>query len=252
MVTDYGTDPDSCQPVSGKRVYRWHGRLLNALLSATCRLCGGAAAGSGVLCRDCLAELPRLGPGCLHCARPVPGMDTARPCGHCQRRPPGFDRTTALYRYRPPLDFLLKRLKYSGDLGLPPLFAGQLARHLLARHDNLPQLLVPVPLHPARQRERGYNQAIEIARPLGKALGIPVNHGLCRRTRRTDAQALLGPTARRLNMRNAFAVDSHPVASHLAIIDDVMTTGCTAGELARVLKRAGADVVEVWVIARAA
>ena len=238
--------------MSGEKVYSWHDRLLNALFSPTCRLCGDAATGTGVLCTNCLAELPRAGPGCPHCARPLPGMESDRPCGHCQRRPPAFDRTTALYRYRPPLDFLLKRLKYSSDLGLPPLFAGQLASHLLARHDNLPQLLVPVPLHPARQRERGYNQAIEIARPLGKALNIPVDRGLCRRTRRTDAQALLAPTARRLNMRNAFAVDGQPVADHLAIVDDVMTTGCTAGELARVLKRAGAGTVEVWVIARAA
>lgn len=233
-------------------VYKWRDRLLNALFSPACRLCGAAAAGPGVLCPGCLDDLPRLGHGCPCCARPLPGPDTTLPCGRCQHRQPPFDRTTALYHYRPPLDFLLKRMKFSSDLGLPPLFAAQLAQRLLQRPDPLPQLLVPVPLHPARQRERGFNQAIEIARPLGKALDIQLDHRLCRRTRHTDAQSLLVPAARRLNMRNAFTVENRPLARHLAIIDDVMTTGCTAGELARALKLAGATTVEVWVIARAA
>jgi ComF family protein len=172
-------------------------------------------------------------------------------CGRCQQHPPPFDQTTALYHYQPPLDFLLKRLKFSRDPGMGPLVASLLARALLPRPAPLPGLLVPMPLHPARQRERGYNQAVEIARPLARTLGIRLDHGLCRRVRRTEAQSLLGTTARRLNVRNAFAVTGPPTAYHVAIVDDVMTTGCTAGELARTLKAAGVKKIEVWVIARA-
>jgi ComF family protein len=232
-------------------VYNWHKRLLDILFLPTCRLCGAATAGAGGLCGDCKLDLPRLPRCCRRCARPLSGQDASASCGRCQRQPPHFDRTTALCRYLPPVDYLLKRLKFASDLGMGPLLAGLLSEQLLQRGGTLPGLLVPVPLHPARLRERGYNQALELARPLSRTLGIPLDRALCRRTRRTEAQSLLGTTARRLNMRNAFAVSGRPEAGHIAIIDDVMTTGYTAGELARVLKRAGASEVEVWVIARA-
>ena len=230
-------------------VYNLYKHLLDILFSPTCRLCGIPAATD--LCADCNRDLPRLSRGCSRCARPLSSPNAPAWCGRCQRQPPHFDRTTALCRYHPPVDYLLKRLKFASDLGMGPLLAGLLSERLRQRSSALPGLLVPVPLHSARLRERGYNQALELARPLSRALGIPLDRDLCRRTRRTEAQSLLGTTARRLNMRNAFAVSGKPVAGHIAIVDDVMTTGYTAGELARVLKRAGASEIEVWVIARA-
>jgi ComF family protein len=232
-------------------VYKWSNRLLDSLFPPACRLCSARISGNLHLCAGCRDDLPRLAPGCSRCARPLGDGASDRHCGRCQRKPPAYDRTTALYHYRPPLDYLVKRLKFSGDLGMGPLLAELLRRELQGRIDALPGLLVPVPLHPDRQRERGYNQALELARPLGRALDIPVDNRLCRRTRPTAAQSLLGTTARRVNIRNAFAVDVATVQPHIAIIDDVMTTGCTAHELARVLKRAGVKLVEVWVVARA-
>lgn len=232
-------------------VYKWSNRLLDSLFPPACRLCNARVSGILPLCKGCRDDLPRLEPGCERCARPLGGDAGDRHCGRCQRKPPAYDRTTALYYYRPPLDYLVKNLKFSGDLGMGPLLAELLCEQLQGRIDALPGLLVPVPLHPDRQRERGYNQALELARPLGRALDIPVDNRLCRRIRPTAAQSLLGTTARRVNMCNAFAVDVATVTPHVAIIDDVMTTGCTAHELARVLKRAGVSLVEVWVVARA-
>lgn len=173
-------------------------------------------------------------------------------CGHCQQRPPAFDSTTALFHYHPPVDYLLKRLKFASELAIAPLLARLLAERIATRNASLPDLLVAVPLHRTRLRERGFNQASLLALQLGTRLGIPVAPRLCTRRRATQPQSLLSTTARRLNLRRAFAIQDNVPAAHIAIVDDVMTTGHTAGELARTLKQAGAQHIEVWVIARAA
>jgi ComF family protein len=232
-------------------VYQYLARLQDLLLPPRCRLCGDSSAQAAQLCPPCTAELPWLGSACPQCAQPVTANLPAARCGSCQRRPPAFDETTALFHYRPPVDHLLKRLKFARELAVAPLLAGIMAEQLGQRQQPLPGLLVPVPLHYSRLRERGFNQAAELARTLGRRLQIPVAHQLCRRQRKTVAQSGLPPAARGLNLRNAFTVSGIPDNSHLAIIDDVMTTGHTANELARVLKHAGAGCIEVWVIARA-
>lgn len=246
--SDYGTEPPLCQPYSRMKVYRCLTRLLALVFPPHCRLCGDPAAAAFRLCGNCEQDLPWLAAGCVQCAQP--GAPDIR-CGACQRRPPSFDSTTALFHYRPPVDYLLKRLKFSSELAVAPLLAGMLASRLATRAGPLPELLVAVPLHRTRLRERGFNQAALLAVRLGARLAIPVARHLCTRHRATQPQSLLSPTARRLNLRHAFAIHGVP-ATHVAIIDDVMTTGHTAGELARALKQAGAQRVEVWVIARAA
>jgi ComF family protein len=113
-------------------------------------------------------------------------------------------------------------------------------------------LILPVPLHRARLRQRGFNQALELARPLGRSLGVPVRHGLLLRARATAAQSELDAAARRRNVRGAFAVHAGAaLPSHVAVLDDVMTTGATLAECVRALKRAGAQRVDVWALARA-
>lgn len=227
---------------------RW---LQTLLFPPHCRLCD-AAVGAGLnLCPACRDDLPWLGAHCSCCACPLPTAHPDTHCGRCQRRPPAFNATTALFHYRPPVDYLIRRLKFSHELGLGPLLAGLLAQHLNVRNTPLPDLLVPVPLHYARLRERGFNQATELARRLGRELGIRHDPRLCTRHRNTRPQSLLPVTARRLNLRNAFSITGTLPAAHVAIIDDVMTSGHTSDELARTLKRAGAECVEVWVIARA-
>jgi ComF family protein len=153
------------------------------------------------------------------------------------------------FRYGWPLDRLESRFKFAGDLA-----AGRALSQLCLREPlpALPQVIVPVPLHRSRLRQRGYNQALELARPLTQALGVPLRRDLLWRTRSTHAQTELGALARRRNVRGAFDVrnvDSLP--AHVALFDDVMTTGATLIECARVLRRAGVQRVDVWALARA-
>jgi len=224
--------------------------LLSLIFPARCRLCGIAVPAHGHLCAACLDELPRLECRCARCSLPLSAIVGETLCGRCQQRPPDFDCTRALFYYRPPVDYLLKRMKFSAELPLCPFFAHLLAEEILTRAADLPDVIVPVPLHRARLRERGFNQSFELARHLGRALDIRVDGRLCTRSRNTHPQSLLPQKERGRNMRGAFRA-STPAAGHIAIVDDVMTTGHTAGELSRTLKQAGAERVDVWVVARA-
>ncbi|WP_338055823.1 ComF family protein [Sulfurivermis fontis] len=153
--------------------------------------------------------------------------------------------------YRPPLDWLIQGFKFNQRLPPGRLLGQLLAQHLAGQIITPPELIVPVPLHPARLRERGYNQALELARPLARRFGIPLAHGLVRRVRATATQSLLPAGERRRNVRGAFALRRPLAARHVAIVDDVIATGSTVAELARVLRRAGAERIEVWAVARA-
>jgi ComF family protein len=221
------------------------------IFPAHCRLCRSPLSGGPDLCPGCLHDLPWLEAGCPQCARPLaPGCEPVL-CGACQQRAPAFDAATALLHYRPPADYLVQRFKFAGELALAPLLAGLLAIKIAARHSSLPGQLIPVPLHASRLRERGFNQATELARVLGRRLDLCVDHRLCQRVRRTEPQSTLPIKQRHANLRNAFTVNGRLASTHVAIVDDVMTSGHTSGELARILKQAGARRVEVWVIARA-
>lgn len=228
-------------------VYHWLNRIQQRLWPTPCALCLGRDPHGRGLCPDCLADLPRLDPCCPRCALPLAAPDQV--CGRCQRHPPHFDATVALFRYAPPVDRLVHGLKFGQALHFAPLFAELLAAHLADRPP--PACIVPVPLHPRRQRERGYNQAVEIARPLARRLGTRLDLGSCSRVRATSAQTRLDARQRRHNLRNAFIVNRCP-ARHVALLDDVMTTGSTLNELAALLRCAGAERIEAWVCARTA
>jgi ComF family protein len=232
-------------------VYDWKRWLRSTQFPVHCRLCATRTGTAVSLCPDCLADLPWLKTACRQCGCGLPAGDNRLLCGSCQQQAPPFDATTAILQYRPPVDYLVQRLKFSGELAIAPILSRLLAGHLSPRQARLPDLLIPVPLHPLRLRVRGFNQATELARPLGRILGIAVNTRMCRRIRNTEPQSLLPVTSRRDNLRGAFRVDRATRAGHIAIVDDVMTSGHTAGELARALKCAGAERLEVWVIARA-
>ena len=226
-------------------------RLLSLVFPTCCRLCGTPVRSQWRLCPACLDDLPWLGNACDRCSLPLPSIPGSILCGRCQQQPPGFDRALALFHYEPPVDYLIKRLKFSGELALCPLFSSLLAQRIHGRLAPLPDLIVPVPLHYTRLRERGFNQSTELARRLGQILDVRVDHRLCKRTRRTHPQSLLPRAERGKNLRGAFEVRGTSVAPHIAVVDDVMTTGHTGDELARTLKRMGAEQVETWVIARA-
>ncbi len=233
-------------------VYNWIDSIQTLLYPPRCQLCGGKVSGDPDLCAPCRRELPHNAHPCPRCALPMPAAAPAgQPCGHCRKHPPPFQRCIAPFLYAPPLDHLITGLKFQGRLTAGRLLSALLADHLeQAATDDWPEALVPIPLHPTRLRSRGYNQALELARPLGRRFGIPLLPRLCRRTRATAPQREQHLEQRHRNLRGAFRVSSAPVFRHLAIVDDVVTTGATAAELARVLLRAGARRVDVWSVAR--
>lgn len=222
--------------------------LRRFILPAHCLLCGAPGAGGLDLCHDCAAELPRNRHCCARCALPLP--ESAALCGQCQRKAPPWDAAWVPFRYGWPLDRLESRYKFGADLA-----AGRVLSTLWLREPGSvtpPQLIVPVPLHRARLRERGYNQALELARPLAQALGVPLRHDVLRRNRVTQAQTDLGAVARRRNVRDAFTARSHvALPAHVALLDDVMTTGATLAECAGTLRRAGVLRIDIWALARA-
>lgn len=231
------------------KVDRWLGRLGCALLPARCLVCGEAGAAGRDLCAACTNALPWNRIACPRCALPLPALAPA--CGRCLKKPPPFDAARAAFVYGFPLDRLLPRFKFHGDLAAGRLLAGLMRETLddVAR----PEALVPVPLSSARLRERGYDQALELAKPLARALGLPLRGDPLRRLRNTAAQSELGAPARRRNVRGAFAVrEGAPLPRHVALIDDVMTTGATLAECAKALRRAGVARVDAWVVARVA
>lgn len=226
------------------------GARLPSILPCACAVCGCDAeqAMCGV-CRSRFAASQR--PRCRCCGVAV--ADEGRRCGDCLRSPPAFDRTVAAVDYAPPLDQLVLALKFGNRLELAPLLADMLAEAVCDQcPDDLPSLLIAVPLGPRRLVERGFNQALEIAKPLAHKLSIRLEPRLASRERETGAQSKLHPDERRSNVASAFGVrDSAGLAGlHVGVVDDVMTTGETLNALAAVLKRAGAARVTNLVFAR--
>ena len=220
--------------------------VADALLPQTCYVCGAQAQGVPV-CSDCLGELPRAkGGACPVCA--LPGT-AGSICGACLHQPPAFDATLACFEYAFPVDSMVLALKYQHRLGLADFFAGELMRvagELTRRVD----VVLPLPLHPRRLAERGFNQAVEIARPLAQASGLALELAAVRRVRNTVVQAGLGREARLRNPLGAFDCDVPLQGLRILVVDDVMTTGATLGELARCLKQQGAARVDNLVVAR--
>jgi ComF family protein len=219
--------------------------IFNRFIPHSCLLCG-AAAGTRPLCRGCHAELPwHSQPHCPQCATPTP--DGQR-CGTCLKHPPAFDRTHAALAYAFPLDRMVPRLKYHGQLAIAPALGECLAQ--VVEHAPRPDRLIAMPLHAKRIRERGFNHATEIARVVARQLDLPLDHACCQRIRDTPPQMGLKHDMRRRNVRGAFTCSGEVTGQHIVLIDDVMTTGTSLDEVAATLKQAGAREVGCWVVAR--
>ncbi|HEY0180687.1 MAG TPA: ComF family protein [Dokdonella sp.] len=224
------------------------GRALRVLLPPRCVLCGARGAAARDLCAGCARDLAVNAPCCPRCALPLEAP--APLCGECLVREPPFAAAWAPFRYAPPLDALETRFKFHRDLAAGRVLGELLVERARVERPPRPAALVPVPLHRARLRERGYNQALELARPLARAFAIPLATDALLRARDTPAQTGLDAAARRRNLRGAFVVAA-PLPDHVALVDDVMTTGATVREAARALRRAGVARVDVWALARA-
>jgi ComF family protein len=214
-------------------------KFLAGLFAGSCYLCRGSAA--SLLCEACDRDLPRLAPPrCPRCA-----LDSSRGeiCGRCLREAPRYDATHAALAYEFPADTLVHALKFRGELALAGLLGELLFEQI---KNNSVDRVVPVPLSAARLRSRGYNQSAEIARHLRGGLDLTA----CVRSRDTPAQMELPYAQRRRNVRGAFACTRSLAGERIAVVDDVMTTGATLDEIAGILKDAGAERVENWVVAR--
>ncbi len=208
-----------------------------------CELCGAAAGPVGI-CAPCRAELPWIGSACVLCARP---LDATGPCTGCRGAPVPWRRAIVPLAWRFPVDALIGRFKYGGALHYGALLGRLLADHC---RTHRPNAIVPVPLHRSRLLERGFNQAQELARPVAARLGVPLLSGACRRTRATPPQAGLAAGPRYQNLAGAFTAGPVVRDLHVAMIDDVFTTGSTAAALGVALLEAGAASVEAWAVAR--
>ena len=224
---------------------------LKRIYPPTCVLCGAPGRGRLDLCSGCIADLPTNRNCCGRCALPLPAERPAGAlCGECQRRTPPFTLCHAAFRYEEPLPALVGGGKFLARLNLLRLLGQCLASDLHAQGAEMPELILPVPLHPKRLRERGYNQALEIARTVGRELAIPVDTHSCARVLATTPQTGLEQKERRRNVRGAFRMLRPLDTESVAILDDVVTTGSTVSELARVLLKAGVQRVDVWAVAR--
>lgn len=226
----------------------WAESLLDLFLPRHCVACG-LASGDSNLCRPCTAELPRNLNACQQCGLKLSVLaDTL--CGNCLKSPPPWQFGVAGLDYRFPVDQLVCRFKFRRDLASGQVLGMQLLAAIQRGNNPLPEVIVPIPLHRSRQFARSFNQAELLARELGKGLQIPVQSHLLSRTRRTRAQSGLDARERRKNTRAAFS-SQQTCFCHVALVDDVMTTGATLAECTRTLKRAGVSCVSVWVAARA-
>lgn len=238
-----------CQPSRLMLVYKW---LFN---NQHCLLCDEACVASIALCEACTHELPWLREACRICALPMAMEGLV--CGQCSRRRPAFRRVEAPWLYGFPVDSLITRFKHQARWPLGRLLGELFGQWLQQRFDDglpRPDRLIPVPMGSRRWRQRGFNQAQMLAGWLASLLGIPSDHHSLVRRHDTRAQQELGARARQRNLRQAFLV-ARPMAIaglHIAVVDDVLTTGATAQAVARCLRDAGARRVDIYCLARTA
>ncbi len=228
----------------------WLRALQYGLLPPTCLLCGAAGAGNRDLCAGCGADLPRNLPACPGCALPL-AAGSAENCEHCRARAYSFDRAFVPFRYRPPVDFLILGLKFNRRLSHARLLGELFAAALAERGAPPPDCIIPVPLHPLRLRERGFNQALELARPSAHRFRVPLLADGLRRVRHTTPQTQLDAGRRHGNPRGAFAAGQPLSGRRVALMDDVVTTASTVAECSRILRASGAADIEIWAIGRA-
>jgi ComF family protein len=224
--------------------------VVRRALPQHCELCA-ARTGGTLLCGACDADLPRIATSCPVCALPAQGGAI---CGACLHDPPPYAATVAALVYAFPVDRLIQRIKYGGSIALAHWAGATLAAAVQSRLErsadgDRPRQIVALPLSPSRQRERGFNQAGEIAACVSAATGLPVAAPLARVPGGVP-QAMLPWIARRKNVRGAFSADGDVRGARIALVDDVMTTGATFAEASRTLIDAGAHRVECWAVAR--
>lgn len=224
------------------------GILKQAIFKQNCALCASPKTSKHAVCKPCLNDLPwHPQTSCPQCGLASSGII----CGSCLNSPPDFDATISVFLYAYPVDTMMQRYKYGNMLNLGNTFGEFLAeKTALENHFKNIDLIIPMPMHPQRLKERGFNQALEIAKIVTKNCKEKLDYKSVNRQTLTPPQASLPLKERVKNIKDAFKVDAGLSGKRIAIVDDVMTTGASLNELAKTLKKAGAAHVECWVIAR--
>lgn len=237
------------------KVYQWLNIAQYGLLPGICVLCQQATKRKADICLKCAVSLPVIHAPCPRCALPLPhGSHQALLCGGCLSNPPPFKYIFSAFEYYPPINHLISDFKFYGKLPAGKVLASLMLPRLLEFYADktLPDLLIPVPLHLHRIRHRGYNQALELARYMGKHLDINVNPSYCIRHHNTHSQTGLSAIQRKHNLRHAFGLKfpDRKSPQTIAIVDDVVTTMATASELSWMLLKNGTQEVHIWTLAR--
>lgn len=233
-------------------------RRLLQLIPSPCIVCGKSSRAAYSLCPDCETNLPWAGPCCIRCGEELPATTPEpRSCAGCTLHPPPFASCRAAFRYQSPIDSLLWDFKFKARFEAGNVLALLLAEKIAQHYSNTtaPDLLLPVPLHPKRLRQRGFNQALEITAVVSKKCGIPLSRIALVKMRDTTAQTKMhSANARKQNLKNVFAVADKGLLSQVksvALIDDVVTTMATVSSVSRELRDCGIRQIEIWCLARA-
>lgn len=230
----------------------WQRIIQNSVYAPRCSLCGESLKGEAEaglnLCGACQKALPLIRHRCLHCGLPL--AQDAEHCGDCQGSHFHFESILSLFRYAHPLSWLVQDFKFSGRLHQGRVLAELIRRHGRLFLDDPPDYLLPVPLHPRRFWDRGFNQAAQLFEPLARQHGLRMRHDLCQRSLRTPAQTGLDLVQRKRNLRDAFEIIGDCRGDDIVLLDDVVTSAATVNELAGLLRRHGAGRVRVWSLAR--
>jgi len=222
------------------------GSLSKRIFKQNCLMCAAPANNTLTLRQICIDSLPRApSPSCQQCGLATQG----ELCGGCLNNPPHYDATTALFSYAYPADAILQHYKYNNALYLSQTFGHLLAEEIVPFNIDV---IIPMPLHPSRLQERGFNQSLEVAKVIAKQLNLVIDATSCSKTKNTPPQASLPLKERLKNMKGAFSCQPLMAGKHVALIDDVMTTGASLNALAKTIKQAGAAKVSCYVLARTA
>lgn len=202
-------------------------------------------------CDDCRESLPRLPSNqCVTCSKIV-AINQDNKCGTCLSKPPAYTATIAALSYAFPVDALIHALKYKMQFAIAPVLAGLFIDKIKSLElSDPPELVIPMPLHPERLKERGFNQSLEICHHVTRQLDIELSQNGCKRIKNTPPQTNLPWKIREKNIQKAFSCSIDLSGKHVAVLDDVMTTGATLNELAKQLRKQGARKITNWVIAR--
>lgn len=227
-------------------------KLWHWIFPWTCIICEKISDAKQDLCQDCKKSLPWIKQTCWQCCSELYETFTTKFCGKCLQGNPAFFRTISLFNYDQPISSWITNLKFNRKLIYANLLGELLIEKLQISYqdDSWPELIIPIPLHSLRLQERGFNQALEIAKPIAKYFQIPIDKNSCYRTRATPAQSSLPGKDRLQNVKKAFAIKASIKANHIVIVDDVMTTGSTVNEFAHCLKKSGIERVDIWCCAK--